>query len=74
MDFGTKKAAGTAAGMINGVGSIGSVAAGILPAWLSAGKDWSSLFYLFIATLAVTIVLLLPLWNRKPPMAADSAT
>ena len=69
MDFGTKKAAGTAAGMINGVGSIGSVVAGILPAWLSGEQDWSGVFFLFIATLAVTIVLLLPLWNRKPPTA-----
>jgi len=36
MDFGTKKGAGTAAGLINGIGSIGAVFGGYIPGWISA--------------------------------------
>ncbi len=39
MDFGTKRAAGTAAGMINGVGSFGAILGGLLPGWLDTNTE-----------------------------------
>lgn len=36
MDFGTRKGAGTAAGLINGVGSVGAIFGGYLPGWLAS--------------------------------------
>lgn len=70
IDFGTRQAAGTAAGLINGVGSLGSVLAGWLPARLSADGDWSSVFRLFLVALLSAVVLLLPLWRSRPHTSA----
>jgi OPA family sugar phosphate sensor protein UhpC-like MFS transporter len=63
MDRGTSRGAGTAAGFINGVGSIGAVLGGYLPGVLTTSDDWSRLFYVFIAGLIVSIVVILPLWD-----------
>ena len=63
MDRGTSRGAGTAAGFINGVGSIGAVLGGYLPGVMTTSDDWSRLFYVFIVGLIVSIVVILPLWN-----------
>jgi len=66
MDFGTKKGAGTAAGWINGVGSVGSILGGLLPGYVSTSEDWSTIFALFAAAVVVTALVLLPFWKTTP--------
>jgi sugar phosphate permease len=71
LDFGTRKGAGTAAGMINGFGSIGAIVGvtlpGILSATLSEGADiWSYIFPGLGVSLVLAAVLLLPKWNALP--------
>lgn len=71
IDFGTKKGAATAAGLINGVGSIGAILGGYLPGVLTSSSDWTSLFYVFLIGLAASAAVLTPLWNAKPSVAED---
>ncbi|WP_346776745.1 MFS transporter [Streptomyces sp. HNM0574] len=66
VDFGTEDGAGTAAGVVNGCGSLGAVLGGLLPGFLSG----TALFYGFAAAAFVAGALLLPHWNRRP-RAAD---
>ncbi|MDR3080545.1 MAG: MFS transporter [Streptomyces sp.] len=66
VDFGTEEAAGTAAGLINGCGSIGAILGGLLPGFLSG----SALFILFSITAALAGAVMIPHWNRRPRPAA----
>jgi MFS transporter, OPA family, glycerol-3-phosphate transporter len=68
-DFGTKRGAGTAIGCINGIGSIGGILGGWLPGKITSETDWSPLFAVFLVGLAISAIVLLPLWNTKPPTA-----
>ncbi|NBQ42020.1 MAG: MFS transporter, partial [Mycobacteriaceae bacterium] len=65
VDFGTSKHAGTAAGLVNGCGSVGAILGGLLPGYLGT----SALFYGFAGAAFVSMLILLPHWNRMP--AAD---
>ncbi|MEV0322370.1 MFS transporter [Streptomyces sp. NPDC050658] len=62
VDFGTDDAAGTAAGLVNGCGSVGAILGGLLPGFLSGG----ALFTLFAAAAFLAGLLMLPHWNRLP--------
>jgi OPA family glycerol-3-phosphate transporter-like MFS transporter len=66
VDFGTKKGASTAAGLINGCGSVGAIAGGTLPGLLRDRLGWDGLFQILAGTLVVAGCLLLPKWNAKP--------
>ncbi len=72
IDFGTKKGASTASGLINGLGSLGQIIGVTLPGWagkvLGLGHDiWNPIFLWLGIALALAGVLLLPQWNRLPP-------
>lgn len=72
IDFGTKKGASTAAGFINGCGSIGAIAGGTMPGWIEffvgEGNDvWGYVFVGLSISLALAALLLLPQWNTVPP-------
>jgi OPA family sugar phosphate sensor protein UhpC-like MFS transporter len=67
IDFGTKRGAGTAAGFVNGVGSIGGILAGTLTGRITTEGNWKPIFLVMLVGLAVSIVVLLPLWRVKPP-------
>jgi OPA family sugar phosphate sensor protein UhpC-like MFS transporter len=74
IDFGTRRGAGTAAGMINGCGSLGGVVGGTLPGVVAAmtadGRTpWNALFIALAVGLVVAGVAVAPLWNRLPPQA-----
>jgi OPA family sugar phosphate sensor protein UhpC-like MFS transporter len=69
MDFGTKRGAGTAVGCINGIGSIGGVLGGWLPGRITTEGDWTPLFVVFLVGLAVSTLVLVPLWRTTPPEA-----
>jgi OPA family sugar phosphate sensor protein UhpC-like MFS transporter len=74
IDFGTKRGASTASGIVNGCGSIGQVFGVTLPGWadklVGQGHDiWNPIFLLLAVALAVAGALLLPQWNRLPDSA-----
>ena len=71
MDFGTKKGAGTATGLVNGIGAIGGILGGFLPGVIASEKDWSPVFYLIIGGLLLSVLVLLPFWKSLPPPAAN---
>ncbi|MEX2306005.1 MAG: MFS transporter [Pirellulales bacterium] len=67
MDFGTKRGAGTATGIVNGIGSLGGILGGYLPGAITTESDWSALFGVILIGLTVSAIILLPLWRMKPP-------
>jgi len=74
IDFGTKKGASTANGVINGMGSVGQMLGVSLPGSLESilgkGHDiWTSIFVGLGIALAVGGLMLAPMWNRLPPKA-----
>ena len=76
IDFGTKKGASTASGLINGFGSFGQMVGVMLPGAVEAlvgkGHDiWSFIFIGLGISLALAGLLLAPQWNRLPPTAGD---
>ena len=77
IDFGTQKGSGAAAGLINGVGSIGAALGGYLPALLTSEDnvtDWNLVFRILAGFVLAAGLLLIPLWNAVPKEAARSET
>ncbi|MGI5472582.1 MFS transporter [Streptomyces sp. CA-132043] len=66
VDFGSAGGAGTAAGLVNGCGSVGAILGGLLPGFLSG----TALFYGFAAAALLAGLLMLPQWNRLPAAAS----
>ncbi|MET9518201.1 MFS transporter [Streptomyces sp. NPDC002994] len=65
VDFGSAKGAGTAAGLVNGCGSVGAILGGLLPGFLSG----EALFTGFAGAALLAGLLMLPHWNRLPRTA-----
>lgn len=75
IDAGSPKAAGLAAGVINGVGSLGQMISGFIVAFIVSTLGWDSLFYFFVAIAAIAGCLLAIKWNWVPEsheLAAES--
>jgi sugar phosphate permease len=66
IDTGSPKAAGLAAGVINGVGSLGQMVSGFIVAYIASRLGWDSLFYFFVAIAALAGCLLAIKWNWVP--------
>jgi sugar phosphate permease len=66
-DLGGSSAAGTAAGVINGVGSVGAIAQGMLTAYVADHYGWGALFRTFTWMAFACALLLLPyaLFRKK---------
>lgn len=69
VDFGTKRGAGSAAGFINGVGSIGAILGGYLPGVMTEKENWTLFLAISLGGIVVSALLLVPLWRAKPPTA-----
>ena len=65
MDFGSRKASSTAAGFINGLGSIGAALSGVLVAWISVQLGWTAVFYFLMAVTILCFILQLFMWNAR---------
>jgi sugar phosphate permease len=65
MDFGSRKASSTAAGFINGLGSIGAALSGVLVAWISVELGWTAVFYFLMMLTAVCLILQIFMWNAR---------
>jgi sugar phosphate permease len=70
-DVGGPAAAATAAGLINGIGSVGAILQGWVTVGVSEAWGWGALFYLFVA-LAMASALTLRLLGESPPPLATS--
>ncbi|UVM03295.1 MFS transporter [Pseudomonas laurylsulfatiphila] len=76
IDFGTAKAGATAAGFVNGCGSVGAVLGGLLPGYF----DSVTVFIVFAGCAMFSALVLIPHWNSRPgglktkhPCAPDRA-
>lgn len=77
IDFGTRRGAATASGMINGFGSVGAIIGGVLPGVLEElmgeGVDvWAYVFPALAASLVLAGLLLLPKWNALPTTSENA--
>jgi OPA family sugar phosphate sensor protein UhpC-like MFS transporter len=73
IDAGSPKAAGLAAGFINGVGSLGQMISGFVVAYIARKLGWDSLFYFFVAIAAIAGSLLAIKWNWAPEADKQAA-
>jgi len=67
VDFGAKKGASTATGLVNGFGSIGALVGGVTPGLLQESWGWQRVFTCLAIAAFVAALLLLPKWNAVPP-------
>jgi OPA family sugar phosphate sensor protein UhpC-like MFS transporter len=67
LDFGTRKHASTASGLINGFGSIGAIVGGTIPGFFWKQWGWQGVFIVLAAAVMLGAILLLPKWNTLPP-------
>lgn len=69
MDIGSQKAAGMAAGIINGIGSIGAALSPILVATVSGSRfGWDGLFPIFMIFSIIAALLMATRWNEGKPV------
>ncbi len=66
VDFGTRKGASTASGMINGMGSIGAVAGGTIPGFFKDTWGWDGVFIFMAISVLLAGLLMIPKWNALP--------
>lgn len=69
VDFGTKKGASTASGLINGAGSIGAIVGGTLPGLVQKQWGWNGVFGCLAGAVLLAAILLIPKWNALPQPA-----
>ena len=67
-DFGSKRAAGMCAGLLNGVGSIGAVIQEPLIGWIIDNVDngWDLVFNICAGLALVATLIILVTWNDRP--------
>jgi len=66
VDFGTKRGASTASGLINGCGSVGAIVGGTIPGFFQEQWGWHGVFTFLAAAVLLAGLLLLPKWNAVP--------
>ena len=69
VDFGTRKGASTASGIINGMGSIGAMLGGYIPGFKDT-LGWDRIFVLMAGSILIAGFLMLTKWNALPENAA----
>tara|TARA_Y100000588_G_scaffold326520_1_gene360981 strand:- start:394 stop:1710 length:1317 start_codon:yes stop_codon:yes gene_type:complete len=70
IDFGTKQGAATAAGFINGAGSVGAIIGGTIPGFFAGHWGWNGIFWLLGGMALTAAVILIPQWNAMPATAS----
>jgi len=68
MDFGTRKAAASTTGFIDGMGYIGAALTGIASGFLADQFGWNAAFYLWMGGALGAAILMLMLWNYRPQL------
>jgi len=72
IDFGTRKGASTASGIINGMGSVGAIIGGTIPGFFKDTWGWDGVFIFLSASVLIAGLLMLPKWNALPDTAAKT--
>lgn len=67
IDFGSKDGAASAAGFVNGCGSVGAVLGGLLPGYF----DTITVFLVFTGSALLASLMLVPFWNSRPKTAEN---
>jgi sugar phosphate permease len=65
-DIGAVRAAGTASGLIDGLGHVGSLLSPYIVVYVSRRYGWDRLFFIFAMAAFVAAAVLLPIWNKRP--------
>jgi sugar phosphate permease len=65
-DVGAGRGAGTAAGLIDGLGHLGSLLSPYIVVYVSKQYGWDRLFEILAVSAFVAGAVLLPIWNLKP--------
>lgn len=65
MDYGSKAAAATVAGFVNGAGSIGAALCGVVVAAVAEAGSWRAVFGLLIAMTLICAGVLATLWHAR---------
>lgn len=71
-DLGTTQGAATAAGFIDGVGSLGQLGSPFVVALISAHYGWNVLFYTFVLLAAAAGALMATRWKYLPAAASQA--
>ena len=66
MDFGTRKAAASTTGFIDGMGYIGAAITGVGSGILIDNYGWDSAFYFWVFSAFAAAILMATLWHFKP--------
>jgi OPA family sugar phosphate sensor protein UhpC-like MFS transporter len=66
VDFGTRKGASTASGVINGMGSVGAIAGGTIPGFFKESWGWDGVFMFLGASVLIAGLLMISKWNALP--------
>ncbi len=64
MDFGSREGASTAAGFVNGLGSIGAAIMPVVVGFIATGLGWNAVSHLLIVLSLLCALLMMTLWNR----------
>ncbi len=72
VDFGTRKGASTASGMVNGMGSIGAIAGGMIPGYFHDSWGWDGVFLFLAGSILIAGLLMIPKWNALPETAVEA--
>jgi OPA family glycerol-3-phosphate transporter-like MFS transporter len=73
VDFGAKKGASTATGLVNGMGSIGAMIGGVIPGLLQEDWGWQRVFTCLAVAAFLAAFMLMPRWNAIPPTSVNHA-
>jgi len=65
MDFGSRRGASTAAGFINGMGSVGAAIQGVLVGLIAHRAGWHAVFTVLIAFALVAAAIQATMWNAR---------
>ncbi|HDM75708.1 MAG TPA: hypothetical protein ENG51_04470 [Deltaproteobacteria bacterium] len=66
MDYGTRKAASSAAGFIDALGYVGATVAGVGTGWLVDNYGWNYAFYFWASGAFIAGILMAFLWKYVP--------
>jgi len=66
MDFGTRKAASSATGFIDGLGYVGATLVGVVSGWLIDNYSWGAAFNFWVASAFIAAGIMAMLWRHKP--------
>ncbi len=66
MDFGTRKAASSVTGFVDGFAYIGAALTGIGSGWLIDNYGWNAAFDFWVLSAIFAAILVATLWNYKP--------